>query len=477
MARPDRLSRIQFAQERNENALLGLPNVVGTATGLRQQAGRTTDETCIQVFVERKPPLEQLASWERVPEAVRGYEDESVRTDVIEITPPEAHVPDGARHRPVPGGCSIGPEATVSAGTLGGWACDLEDDTVVLLSNNHVISNLDAMPAARRIVQPSRLDGGTLPGDVVGSLKRHVPLATVANPPGKPLPPVTAVDAVIGSIDAERTDEVLQIGPGIYEVQAPAVGLSVQKRGRTTRLTKNGSVFSINGTFTIRYGNGTRLGRVGNTFVVSSIDGNEFSSPGDSGSLVFNRTEGEVHGTFPALGLLYAGGTFDTGVPYSLACDINAVFGALQLTTICDCVIRAIIRAAGGEASGAGGAVRQKETQLRRFRARVLATTPLGKVIDELVTTEAAELGRILVQDEEAFGLAVRAVQPWLRKPTNFEILESRIDAEAVAAIRRLLRRLARRSRRLGPRLTALADTVAGFEGQSVRQLLRARLG
>jgi hypothetical protein len=76
------------------------------------------------------------------------------------------------------------------------------------------------MPAARRIVQPSRLDGGTLPGDVIGSLKRHVPLATVANPPGKPLPSVTAVDAAIGSIVAERTDEVLQIGPGIYEVQA-----------------------------------------------------------------------------------------------------------------------------------------------------------------------------------------------------------------------------------------------------------------
>jgi hypothetical protein len=229
------------------------------------------------------------------------------------------------------------------------------------------------------------------------------------------------------------------------------VGLSVQKRGRTTRLTKNGSVFSINGTFTIRYGNGTRLGRVGNTFVVSSTDGNEFSSPGDSGSLVFNRAEGEVHGTFPALGLLYAGGTFDTGVPYSLACDINAVFGALQLTTICDCVIRAIIRAAGGEASAAG-AMTEKEAQLRRFRARVLATTPLGKVIDDLVTTEAAELGRILVEDEEAFGLAVRAAQTWLRKPTNFEILESRIDAEAVAAIRRLLRRLARRSRRLRAR-------------------------
>jgi hypothetical protein len=81
------------------------------------------------------------------------------------------------------------------------------------------------------------------------------------------------------------------------------------------------------------------------------------------------------------------------------------------------------------------------------------------------------------MEDEEAFGLAVRAAQPWLREPTNFEILESRIDADAVASIRRLLRRLARRSPRLRPRMTALADTVASFEGKTVRQLLRTGQG
>ncbi|MGH2767241.1 MAG: hypothetical protein ACRDKA_15270, partial [Actinomycetota bacterium] len=461
MARPDRLSRIQYAQERNETALLGLPNVLGVATGLRQRAGRTSEETCIQVFVERKPRLEELASWERVPEAVRGYEDESVRTDVIEISPPEALQVDGSRYRPVPGGCSIGPEATVSAGTLGGWACDRLDDTVVLLSNNHVISNLDTMPTVRRIVQPARLDGGTLPADVIGSLKRDIPLATVANPPGAPLPAVAAVDAAIGTITVDRTDQILQIGPGIYELQAPAVNMNVQKRGRRTRLTNNGTIFSINGTFTIRYRNGTRLGRVGNTFVIRSTNGNVFSGPGDSGSLIFNQAAGQLNGTFPVLGLLYAGGAFGDGTPATFACDINAVFGALQLTTICDCLVRAIIRAVfGAETSGVGetrSAVKDKEAQLRRFRTRFLARTPFGKVVDQLITTEAAELGRILVEDEEAFGLAVRAARPWLRKATNLEILESRLDAETVRTITRLLRHLARRSKRLRPQLESLA--------------------
>jgi hypothetical protein len=479
MARPDRLSRILYAQERNEGLLMDLPHVLGVATGPRQRGGRTTDETVIQVFVERKAPIEQLASWERVPAGVSGYEDETVRTDVIEILPPEAHQPDGTRYRPVPGGCSIGPEATVSAGTLGGWACDLRDDTVVLLSNNHVISNLDTMPAARRIVQQSRLDGGVLPGDVIGSLKRHVALATVANPPGTPLPAVTAVDAAIGTIEVERTDQVLQIGAGIYELQAPAVGMNVQKRGRTTRLTNNGSIFSVNATFTIRYRGGTRLGRVGNTFVIRSTNGNVFSAPGDSGSLIFNQAVGVVNGTFPVLGLLYAGGTFADGTPMTLACDINAVFGALQLTTICDCVVRAIIRAIFGGRSSAEmeAVVKAKEAQLRRFRAKYLATTPLGKAVDTLLTTEAAELGRILMEDEEAFGLAVRAAEPWLRKRTNFDVLESQIDAEAVVTITRLLRHLARRSRRMRPQLGALATAVGGAEGKTVKSVLRSKPG
>lgn len=480
MARPDRLSRIQYAQERNEDVLLDLPNVLGVATGLRQRDGRTTDETCIQVFVERKPPLERLAAWERVPASVVGFEDESVRTDVIEITPPEALQPDTARYRPVPGGCSIGPEASISAGTLGGWACDQVDDSVVLLSNNHVISNLDTMPAARRIVQPARLDGGVLPADVIGSLKRHVALTTVANPPGTPLPAVTAVDAAIGTITVDRTDQVLQIGPAIYELQAPAVNMNVQKRGRTTRLTNNGRIFSINGTFTIRYRGSTRLGRVGNTFVIQSTNGNVFSAPGDSGSLIFNQAAGTLNGTFPVLGLLYAGGTFANGTPATFACDINAVFGALQLTTICDCVVRAIIRAVfGGRASEPADkeAVKLKEGQLRRFRSRHLATTALGKVVDGLITTEAAELGRILMEDDEAFGLAVRAAEPWLLKRTNLEVLESKLDAETAGTMTRLLRHLARRSARLRPQLVALAGAVADAEGKSVKQLLRSKPG
>ena len=479
MARPSRLQRVLAAQELQAERLVELPNVMGVATGLRVRGGQTTEELCVQVFVDRKLPEQRLPSWARVPGAVAGAEDEAVPTDVIEITPPEAYQ-NTARYRPVPGGSSIGPEATISAGTLGGWAGDNSDNTVVLLSCNHVISNLDNPPTAGRIVQPARLDGGVLPGDVIGAFKRHVAVQTVANPPGTPLPAVSAVDAAIGTITVERTDNVLGIGPAVYELQAPAIGMNVQKSGRTTRLTTNGRIVSINATFTINYRNGTRIGRVGNSFVVNSTDGNPFGNPGDSGSLIFNQQQGDLNGTRPAVGVLYAGGTYSNGSPYTLGCDINAVFGALNLVTLCTLAVRALIQSLGGrEASAdevARPAVDRKEAQLRSLRERVLRPTAFGKAFDDFVSTEAAVLSQILLEDEDAFGVAVRTLEPWLRKRTNYEILESEVDADTVAHVAQLTRLLARRERRLRPQLGAMQAALAAAQGSKVRKLLSTKL-
>jgi hypothetical protein len=472
-------TRVLHAQEQNEERLLDLPAVIGVASGRRVRRGRLTRELCVQVFVERKRPLESIGAAERVPDAVAAAAEaaETVGTDVIEITRPQEHQVDNTRYRPVPGGCSIGPESSVSAGTLGGWACDNTDDTIVLLTNNHVISALDNMPAARRVVQPGRLDGGVLPGDVIGTLKRHVALATVANPPGAPLPNVTAVDAAIGTIDVDRTDDVLQIAPAIYELQAPAVNMDVQKRGRTTRLTNNGRVFSVNGTFTINYRNGTRLGRVANTFLIRSTDGNVFSRPGDSGSLIFNQRDGELSGTRPVVGLLYAGGSFGDGTPYTLACDINTVFGAMNLTTICTCIVRAIIRAVFGsqavDEATTHRLARRKERQLRSLRTRVVRQTRFGKAFDDFVSAEAATLAKELMDDDVAFGLAVRALEPWLTKRTTLDMLETEIDPETVATVRRLTKILGTKAKNVQPQLTATSAAVEQAQGKTVDDLLR----
>ena len=478
MSNGDDFTRVLHAQEQNQERLLELPAVIGVASGPRVKRGKRTRELCVQVFVERKRPLEAIGAAERVPPTLSagGQSADAVATDVIEITPPQEHQ-DTTRYRPVPGGSSIGPESSISAGTLGGWACDNRDDSVVLLSNNHVISGLDTMPVARRIVQPARLDGGVLPGDVIGSLKRHVALATVANPPGMPLPAATAVDAAIGTIDVDRDDDVLQIAPAIYELQAPAVDMDVQKRGRTTRLTTNGRVFSVNGTFTIRYRNGTRLGRVANTFLIRSTDGNTFSRAGDSGSLIFNQREGALRGTRPVVGLLYAGGSFDDGTPFTLACDINAVFGAMNLTTVCTCVVRAILRSVFGSLAIDEAAehrlVRSKERQLRALRSRVVRKTKFGKAFDDFVSAEAPALAKALMEDDEAFGLAVRALEPWLSRRTTLDMLEAEVDPETVATVRRLTKVLGSSAKGVRPQLAAIAAAVEKAEGRTVGELLR----
>jgi hypothetical protein len=477
MARPSRETVVRYAQESSQEQLLALSNVVGVGTGLRVRNGEFTDEVCVQVFVERKLAPEALDAWQTVPARVPGYEGANVRTDVIEAPVPDALQADTTRYRPVPGGCSIGPEATVSAGTLGGWACDELDETTVLVSNNHVISNLDAMPALRRIVQPARLDGGVLPGDVIGRLKRHQQVNTVANPPTVPVP-TSVVDAAIGSIDAgiDIDHDVLAIGPAIYELRAPALNMNVQKRGRTTQLTTNGRVTTVGATFNCTYRNRTRISQIQNAFRITSTNLQPFGSPGDSGSLIFDQAAGQLNGTRPVVGLLYAGGTIRVGpldIPFTDANDINAVFGALDLTTVCDCVVRAIIRAIFGRRAADEGTATGLERQLRRLRAR-LADTEFGTTIDDLITREAATAGRILASDDEAFELAVEVLTPLAGRPSLTKLLETPLDDDTVTAVGQLSAVFARHDRRLGRETKSINTALRGLQGSTIGEVLRA---
>lgn len=483
MPRPSRETLVRHAQELNQEMLLGYPNVIGVATGFREREGKLTDEIVVQVFVERKVADEQLSSVQVVPQRVTGYQGATVRTDVIETTVPEAQQ-DTTRYRPVPGGCSIGPEASVSAGTLGGWACDNTDDTIVLISNNHVISNLDTMPTLRRIVQPGRLDGGVLPGDAIGALKRHNPVNTVANPPpAGTVIPTSVVDAAIGRVDAgiDIDHDVLQVGPAIYELRAPALNMNVEKRGRTTRRTTNGRITSVGMTFNCTYRNRTRISQIQNAFRIRSTDGNVFSSPGDSGSLIFDQAAGRLSGTLPVVGLLYAGGAFNDGTPFTDANDINAVFGALNLETACTCVARAIIRAIFEALSREGPLrpppgletdLRRHERDFRKFR-RALAGSKYGGMLDDLITENAARGGKILAEDDTAFAAAVRALAPLGDYELSYlELMDKPIDAKMVERLTELAEYVAARDRELGNSLKRVVGTLRKLEGSTLGHVL-----
>lgn len=483
MARRSRETLVRHAQELNQDVLLGYPNVIGVATGFREREGKVTGAVVVQVFVSRKVSDAQLNPADVVPKRVFGWEGFAVQTDVIETTVPAAQQ-DTTRYRPVEAGSSIGPEASVSAGTLGGWACDNTDDTIVVLSNNHVLSNLDTLPVLRRIVQPGRLDGGVLPGDVIGALKRHNPVNTVANPPpAGTVIPTSVVDAAIGSIDGgiDIDHDVVDIGPAIYELRAPALNMNVEKRGRTTRLTTNGRITSVGMTFNCTYRNQTRISSIQNAFRITSTDGNVFSSPGDSGSLIFDQAAGQLSNTLPVVGLLYAGGTFNNGTPFTDANDINAVFGALNLSTACTCVARAIIRAILESLSREGpwrppfleSELRRSERDFRRFRSRVLEQSKYGKVLSELIAENAARGGKILAEDDEAFASAVRALRPLGEYEVSYyELLEKPIDAKTIENLTELVGHVARSDRELGAQLKRVVGTLRQLEGSTLGHVL-----
>ena len=74
-----------------------------------------------------------------------------------------------------------------------------------------------------------------------------------------------------------------------------------------------------------------------------------------------------------------------------------------------------------------------RERQVRRLRRTVLRESEFGGVLDELVTTRAATAGKLLAEDDVAFSLAVRALEPpqlLARRPCS-ETIEDAADAEA----------------------------------------------
>jgi hypothetical protein len=283
------------------------------------------------------------------------------------------------------------------------------------------------------------------------------------------------VDAAIGTITEPRTDDVIDIGPAIYELGTPTLDMAVQKRGRTTEYTDNGVITSINVQVCVNYWGGLR-GLIGNAFIVTSTDGAAFADRGDSGSLIFDQAPGELEGTFPVVGMFFA---VSNGGITTWHNDINVIFQQLRLTTICDCAARALVEAISGTSAGAERGVtrrdfvQEKDLQLRRLRARVLRGTAFGKLAEKYLVPETAHLAQAIMEDDEAFGLAVKTLRPWVLAPTNFDILEAELDEKTVENFGRLADRVAEVNPDLKRKMRTMKRSLSAVKGKQVRQVLR----
>lgn len=192
--------------------------------------------------------------------------------------------------RPLWYGVSIGHEL-VSAGTLG---CAVYDQgKTYWLSNNHVFANGNEAKTGDPIWQPGVRDGGSN-ASRVGTLARFVPIdftgtnevdAALAEP----------LDNSLVSTNFPPSNPPLATLTGIT---TPTYGMKVEKYGRTTGYT-TGTVVSLSTDLPVTFGR--KQAYFVDQIEIEGEEGNAFSQPGDSGSIIVEAGTGLV------VGLLFAG--------------------------------------------------------------------------------------------------------------------------------------------------------------------------
>lgn len=297
---------------RRRHTLLSRANVVATGVGYKVTGGRRTDRISIACSVVEKKPLPQLAAEDRVPEEIDG-----IPTDVVETGVIRALQDPKGRHRPAPGGVSIGHPA-ITAGTLG--CLVLRDGDRLILSNNHVLANSNGASIGDAIYQPGPYDGGG-PDDRIATLEDFVPIqfpgeasdcrvargvASAVNLVARLLGSGTRlaavrpqqadnlVDAAVARpiSDDVVVDEILDVGT-LAGVVEGALGLAVEKSGRTTGHTR-GEITQVDVSVSVSYGSD----RV--ALFTDQLMAGPMSQGGDSGSAVLDAERNLV-------GLLFAG--------------------------------------------------------------------------------------------------------------------------------------------------------------------------
>jgi hypothetical protein len=259
-------------------------NVVGVGYGAKVTAGRVTEHAALRVYVRVKKPRRHLAREELVPDEV-----DALPTDVVDVGDVTL------LQRPVRGGASIG-HPDVSAGTLGCLVATGDDERPSILSNNHVMADVNRADVGDSVLQPGPADGGT---ESIAELTDYEPI--------KPWGEANEIDAAIA-----RVLDPGDVEPGIETIGSvrnppvePALYQSVRKHGRTTQHTV-GVLMDVSADLWVRVRPQENAWFEDQLAVVGA--GADFSRPGDSGSLV-------VDGVSRApVGLLFAGGDGHTFV-------------------------------------------------------------------------------------------------------------------------------------------------------------------
>ena len=329
---PNNLNTIRAVLKGGMPKLHSQANVIATGIGYKVSGGKRTPAISIVCSVTRKLTVAQLSARDRVPSTIDG-----IPTDVVETGRIRALQSRTGRHRPAPGGVSIG-HRDITAGTLG--CLVKKNGEIFILSNNHVLANSNAAAKGDPILQPGPIDGGKLPNDHIADLHDFVPINFSQPEPPSECPFARGVIALLNNVcriissktryqivniqalenlvdaaiarplrPSDVTDEILEIGK-IQGSAAADLGTAVKKSGRTTGLT-TGEILQVDVTADVQYGAG-KIARFTDQLLAGPM-----SQGGDSGSAVLDKNNRLV-------GLLFAGSDSTTIIN-----RIEHVFSAL----------------------------------------------------------------------------------------------------------------------------------------------------
>jgi hypothetical protein len=315
MASAKLMAQAKHVKETYVCDLLDKRNVVGVGLGYKISHGVNTGELGLIVSVTHKADASALATKDLVPKALNGVKTDVVETGMFRALDSGAD-PKGRWRPVVPPGVSIG-HPRVTAGTFG--CLVRRGDDVFILSNNHVLADVNEGKRGDPILQPAVADGGTA-GDTIATLADYVPIDFGTSEPEcsiaewvtralnyvagafgsshqlqavKKTPGINRVDAALARPLALNlvTNEILDIGAPLG-VGSATLGLEVQKTGRTTGYTA-GMITQIDATVRIDYEGPSAL-------YTGQIVASPMSMGGDSGSAVLDMDRRVV-------GLLFAG--------------------------------------------------------------------------------------------------------------------------------------------------------------------------
>ena len=225
---PPGLDKAIAAKERHAQRLLDTPGIAGIGVGLNP-AGKPV----IRIYKE-KPDVAG------VPDSLDDVPVQSVTTGILQARAPTDPFP-----RPVPIGVSSG-HLDTATGTLGARVTNGTD--VYALSNNHVYAAINSASIGDGIIQPGNVDGGSDPGDRIGTLHDF---QTINFTDGQ----TNTIDAALALTSTANVGTATPAdgyGTPSPVTAAAFLGQGVQKYGRTTGL-QLGTVVELSMTVDVCY--------------------------------------------------------------------------------------------------------------------------------------------------------------------------------------------------------------------------------